>query len=105
MTVTASTVEFRDVVDGVVQNVVAPAAPEIDRTGAFPRTSIQALQQAGALGVLSASEVGGAGRSLRTAAEVVERVSTACGSTAMIVLMHYAAVAAIEAHGPRDVRE
>jgi alkylation response protein AidB-like acyl-CoA dehydrogenase len=35
----------------------------------------------------------------------VERLAGVCGSTAMVVLMHYAATAAIEAHGPKDVRQ
>ena len=39
------------------------------------------------------------------AAVVIERLAGACGSTAMVVLMHYAAVAVIEAHGPADVRD
>jgi isovaleryl-CoA dehydrogenase len=38
------------------------------------------------------------------AATVVERLGEACGSTAMVVMMHYAATAVIEAHGPREVR-
>lgn len=39
------------------------------------------------------------------AAQVVERLAGTCGSTAMVVLMHYAAVPVIEAFGARDVRE
>jgi alkylation response protein AidB-like acyl-CoA dehydrogenase len=45
------------------------------------------------------------GQGPRAAALVVERLAAACGSTAMIVCMHYAATAVIEAHGPRAVRE
>ena len=30
--------------------------------------------------------------------------ASACGSTAMVVCMHYCATAVIEAHGPDDVR-
>jgi alkylation response protein AidB-like acyl-CoA dehydrogenase len=66
---------------------------------------VEALGQAGLLGALSAAEVGGQGRGLRAAAEVVERLAGACGSTAMVVLMHYAAVPLLEAHGPRQLRE
>jgi alkylation response protein AidB-like acyl-CoA dehydrogenase len=35
---------------------------------------------------------------------VVERLARVCGSTAMVVCMHYAATAVIEKHGPREVR-
>jgi alkylation response protein AidB-like acyl-CoA dehydrogenase len=89
----------------VVAVVVAPAAVEIDQTGAFPRAAIDALGAAGLLGLISAPEVGGHGLAHRAAALVVERLAQECASTAMVVCMHYAATAVIEAHGPRDVRE
>jgi alkylation response protein AidB-like acyl-CoA dehydrogenase len=71
----------------------------------FPRANLDALSNAGVLGVLSAADVGGSARGLRVAAEVIEALAGACGSTAMVVLMHYAAVPVIEAHARRDVRE
>ncbi len=104
MTATTSTVEFHDVLNDVVENVIAPSAAKTDATGTFPRAGIEALGQAGILGLLSAPDVGGAGLTLRAAVDVVEQVASACGSTAMVVLMHYASVPVIEAHGPRDVR-
>jgi alkylation response protein AidB-like acyl-CoA dehydrogenase len=57
------------------------------------------------LGLVSSSDVGGGGAGMRSAAEVIEALATACGSTAMIMLMHYAAVAVLEQHGRTDVRE
>jgi alkylation response protein AidB-like acyl-CoA dehydrogenase len=94
-----------DQVDEIVRDVVAPNAEEIDRSGAFPRDAIKALAGAGLLGLLSATEVGGGGGSLRDATDVIERLATACGSTAMVVLMHYAAVPTVEAFGARPLRE
>jgi alkylation response protein AidB-like acyl-CoA dehydrogenase len=91
--------------ESVITGKIAPAATEVDRTGSYPRAALDALSAAGILGLVSAPEVGGGGRSLADAAEVVERVAAACGSTAMVVLMHYSAVAVLEAHGPRKVRE
>ncbi len=88
----------------VIERTVGPQATEIDRTGTYPRDGVRALGDAGLLGLLSAPGVGGSGESLAAAAHVVEVLAGRCGSTAMVVLMHYAAVAAIEAHGPRDVR-
>ena len=96
---------YRDAVDQVVSEVVAPQAPEIDRNGTFPRAGIDALAQAGLLGLVSATEVGGGGEGMRAAAEVIERLAAACGSTAMVALMHYTAVAGIEAHGAAPVRQ
>ncbi|WP_433286610.1 acyl-CoA dehydrogenase family protein [Pseudonocardia sp. CA-142604] len=88
----------------VVERTVAPSAAEVDRTGAFPRADIDALAGAGVLGLLSASEVGGAGGSLADVAVTLERIARADASVAMVVLMHYAAVSVIESHGPDDVR-
>jgi alkylation response protein AidB-like acyl-CoA dehydrogenase len=96
---------YTDEVDAVVRDVVAPNAEEIDRTGAFPRGAVEAMGSAGLLGLLSAAEVGGRGGTIRDASEVIERLATACGSTAMVVLMHYAAVPTIEAFGPQSLRE
>ncbi len=94
-----------DALAPVLSQVVEPAAVQVDQQGAFPRASVDALGRAGMLGLVSAREVGGGGEGLRAATEVVERLAGACGSTAMVVCMHYAATAVIEAHGPRAVRE
>lgn len=92
-------------VDRVCEEVVGPESPGVDKNGAFPRRSLDALREAGVLGLVSASDVGGQGQPLPVAARVVERLARSCPSTAMIVCMHYSATAVIEAHGSRDVRE
>jgi isovaleryl-CoA dehydrogenase len=89
----------------VLTNVVGPAAPEIDRTGAYPRAALDALGRAGLLGLISAPEVGGRGEGHRAATAVVSAVAEHCGTTAMVLMMHYCGTAVIEAHGPADVRE
>src|SRR5450755_538502 len=104
-TVVSTTEVFRDALERVIADVVSPAAAEIDARGTFPSQNIEALGAAGLLSLMSATDLGGQGRTLREVAEVVERLGGACGSTAMVVLMHYAAVSVLEAHGPRDVRE
>lgn len=104
-TVTPELSDYRSALASVIENTIAPAAGEVDRTGAYPRPALDALGAAGILGLLSATEVGGMGGSLADAADVVEQIAAACGSTAMVVLMHYAAVAVLEVHGPREVRE
>ncbi|HZD73767.1 MAG TPA: acyl-CoA dehydrogenase family protein [Actinomycetota bacterium] len=91
-------------VTAVIDRVIAPSAAEVDRTGSFPRRGVEALGGAGLLGLVSATEVGGGGAGLAAAAAVIERLARACGSTAMVTLMHYAAMAIIEAHGPERVR-
>ncbi|MEA2973159.1 MAG: hypothetical protein QOG82_1617 [Actinomycetota bacterium] len=94
-----------DALDAVIADVVVPAAESVDRDGVFPRAAITALAEAGLLGLASAPEVGGGGQAFPGVVPVVERLANACGSTAMVVLMHYAATALIEAQGPTDVRE
>lgn len=94
-----------DALDGVIRDVVAPAAVDVDSSGSFPSAGVQALGKAGLLGLTSATDVGGMGLGLDAAAEVIERLASACSSTAMVALMHYAATGVIEALGPRDVRE
>jgi alkylation response protein AidB-like acyl-CoA dehydrogenase len=96
---------FREALARAIDDVVARSATQVDRDGAFPSQSINALSAAGMLGLLSATDVGGAGLGLRQASEVIERLAGACGSTAMVVLMHYAAVGVLEAHAPRDIRQ
>jgi isovaleryl-CoA dehydrogenase len=96
---------YLDALERVIHDVVEPSATEVDRHSAYPRPALDALGDAGLLGLLSATDVGGGGEGLAAAVEVVERLAAACGSTAMVVLMHYAAVPLIEAHGPKEVRE
>ena len=94
-----------DTLDRLISEIVAPAAEEIDRSGTFPREALEALGQAGLLGLISSPDVGGLGESHRAATLVVERLAAACASTAMVVCMHYAGTAVIEAHGQPAVRE
>ena len=96
---------YLDLLEPIAAQVVAPAAVEIDQTGAYPRAALQALGQAGLLGLVSAADAGGLGQGHRAAALVVERLARECASTAMVVCMHYAAAAVIEAHGPREARQ
>jgi len=95
---------LRGALDGAITDVILPAAIQVDRDGTFPTAGIHALAQAGVLGLLSSRDAGGSGQTLRDACQVIESVAGACGSTAMVLLMHYAAVPVVEAHGPREVR-
>ncbi len=105
MPTTAPAQHYLDALRGVIDEVVAPAAVEVDRSGAFPRAGIDALGRAGLLGLLSAPEVGGGGEGHRAATLVIEELAHHCASTAMVAMMHYCAVPLVEAYGPRAVRE
>jgi isovaleryl-CoA dehydrogenase len=95
---------FLDVLEEIIRSVVEPAAADVDATGTFPRAAVTVLGERGLLGLLSSPDVGGLGGTLGDAAHVVRRLAASCGSTAMVVCMHYSATAVIEAHGPPDVR-
>jgi len=93
-----------DALERVIDQTVAPNADSVDRAGTFPAAAMAALRAEGFLGLTSATAVGGAGLGLAEAATVIERLAGACGSTAMVTLMHYAATAVVEAHGHDDLR-
>jgi alkylation response protein AidB-like acyl-CoA dehydrogenase len=100
--------EWLENLTGVVATFVAEvgaAAEETDSEGRFPIRLAEAFLASGLAGLLSAPDVGGAGGGVREASIVVEQIGRACGSTAMIVMMHYSAAAVIEAYGDRDIRE
>lgn len=89
----------------ITNEVIAPAASEIDRTGAYPRAALTALGKAGLLGLISSKEVGGQGEGHRAAVQVIERIARECASTAMVVCMHYCGTAVLEAYSTHDVRK
>jgi alkylation response protein AidB-like acyl-CoA dehydrogenase len=96
---------YLDELTPIIKDVVEQAAIDIDARGQFPRAAVEALGKTGLLGLVSANEVGGRGEGPRAAAQVVEALARSCGSTAMVVCMHYAATAVIEACGPINIRE
>lgn len=94
-----------DSLERIAADVVEPLAVAIDRSGRFPREAVAALGDAGLLGLISdAGAAGGMGQGPQAACAVVERLARSCGSTAMVVMMHYAATAVIERYGPVNVR-
>ncbi len=89
----------------VCRESIRPNAAAVDHDSAFPQQSIDALKTAGFLAAMSAVDVGGLGLGLAGAAAIVRRVAEECGSTAMVLCMHYCGVAVLEEHAPRDVRQ
>jgi alkylation response protein AidB-like acyl-CoA dehydrogenase len=96
--------EYRSAVDRVATDTARKTAPDVDHEAAFPTASIQEARDSGLLGLISAAEVGGQGHGFRAAAEVIERLARECGSTAMVLAMHYCGTAVIEKLGPVSTR-
>jgi alkylation response protein AidB-like acyl-CoA dehydrogenase len=88
----------------VCRETISLNAETVDRDGAFPEQSIGALKSAGFLGALSSPDVGGLGLGIQGATAVVRRVAEDCGSTAMVLCMHYCGAAVLEAHASTDIR-
>ncbi len=93
---------YRDALARVIDEVVAPGAGEVDATGEFPRRQLDALAAAGLLALTVPAEFGGGGAGLREASYVVRELGAVCGSTAMVVTMHYSATAALAGGGVKD---
>lgn len=93
---------YADALNRVIDEVVAPGAAAVDASATFPDRQIDALAEAGLLSLTIPAEYGGGGESLRAAAHVISELGAVCGSTAMVVTMHYAATAAL---GAAEVKE
>jgi alkylation response protein AidB-like acyl-CoA dehydrogenase len=93
---------YRDALARVIDEVVAPGAGAVDASGEFPRQQVSALGAAGLLALTVPADFGGGGAGLRDAADVIRELGSVCGSTAMIMTMHYAAVAALSAADDKE---
>ena len=67
---------------------LAPRAAETDRTGAFPRSSLDGLKASGLWGLRVAKEHGGLDADFVSTCLVVEELAKKCASTAMCYKMH-----------------
>jgi alkylation response protein AidB-like acyl-CoA dehydrogenase len=101
----AASIDVGSALDEICSDIVGPDAATVDRQSLFPQRGVNALGAAGLLGAVSAPEVGGLGLGFRGAATIVGRLAQECGSTAMVVCMHYCGAAVLEAFGTRDVRQ
>jgi alkylation response protein AidB-like acyl-CoA dehydrogenase len=81
---------------------IASHADEVDREGRFPSEAVDALRDAGLLGLAVPQAFGGAGYGPGGAARVIEQVAAACSSTGMVYTMHVAATATLAAGTPVD---
>ncbi|HUL47820.1 MAG TPA: acyl-CoA dehydrogenase family protein [Steroidobacteraceae bacterium] len=76
----------------------APNAAEVDAGSRFPHESLAALREAKLLSAPIPQELGGAGYGVRELGELCAALARACGSSAMVLAMHYAQLACIIRH-------
>jgi alkylation response protein AidB-like acyl-CoA dehydrogenase len=79
----------------IATEVSAPNAADVDERGRFPDETLKSLAAAGLLGLCVPRDFGGQGEGMRAFAGVVEELAAACGSSAMVYVMHTAATQAI----------
>lgn len=84
--------------------VVSENALAVDRDGRFPTETVESLREGGLLGLVSPENLGGMGQGMRAAVEVIETLARHCGSSAMVVMMHYTAAAFIGLYGSDQAR-
>lgn len=84
--------ELRVAAQTLTRDVFAVHAEAVDREGAFPRASLDAVRSAGLLNVPIPQRFGGRGGSVLATAVITEEAARGCASTAMALAMHYSIV-------------
>lgn len=82
----------------VTREVVGPHAEDVDAGARFPHEAIAALQRIGALSAPVPRALGGLGCTMQELGRLCASVAAGCGSTGMVLAMHYIQVAAIARH-------
>lgn len=93
-----------DAVARIAADRLAPLAAETDRTARFPARQIEALAEAGVMGMNLPAAWGGPGLSPLTLSACVEVIAAACGSTASAVTAHFLATDALLLGGDDALR-
>ncbi|WP_006243383.1 Rv1679 family acyl-CoA dehydrogenase [Mycolicibacterium tusciae] len=83
-----------------VLDVASENAERVDAEGIYPVEAVAALRDSGLLGLVLPREVGGLGAGPVQFTEVIGELAAACGSTAMIYLMHVSAAVTVAAAPP-----
>ncbi len=92
-----------EVMTRIADEVVAPAAEDVDARSRFPNEAIEALRSEGLLSALVPAAYGGRGASIEQVAQGVTALGRQCGSTAMVVAMHHIQVACVARHASNDL--
>ncbi|WP_439032970.1 acyl-CoA dehydrogenase family protein [Gordonia terrae] len=76
----------------IADEVLFPAAADVDRSGVVPASHWQALSDAGLYGIAAPAEAGGPGLDLAEVTEILEVLLSGCLATAFTWLQHHGVV-------------
>ena len=82
----------------IASNIAAKHAPDVDSKARFPQETVDALKRAGVLSAAVPTQFGGAGCSMRELGQLCSTLASACGSSGMVLAMHFIQVACIARH-------
>lgn len=83
----------------IASDIAAPKAADVDAQARFPIETVTGLREAGVLSAGVPPEFGGAGCTLSQQAQLCSTLAQACGSSAMVLAMHFIQLACIARHG------
>lgn len=83
----------------IALEVAAPHAADVDTRARFPIETINALREAGILSAAVPKEFGGADCNMAQLTQLCVAISQACGSSGMVLAMHFIQLACITRHG------
>lgn len=90
--------ELHAAVRRITQDVAAAHADDVDAKARFPHEVVAALREAQALSALVPREYGGSGLTMRELGTLVATLATVCGSSAMVLAMHYNQLCCVARH-------
>ncbi len=87
-----------DEVRRIATEVAARHAGEVDAQARFPHEAVAALREARILSAPVPPELGGVGAGMLEQAQMCAALAQACGSSAMVLAMHYSQLACLTRH-------
>jgi butyryl-CoA dehydrogenase len=97
--------QIRDLAMDVAKREIEPRAAKHDLEGTFVRDSLDALGEAGLLGVNVPKKYGGLGGNDLSAMIALDVISSACGATGAVMCFHYLTTHLIDGAGPEELRQ
>jgi 3-sulfinopropanoyl-CoA desulfinase len=90
----------------LAESVIAPRAAEVDRSEQYPWENVQALKEAGFVGISIPKELGGQGRSILDAVLLIVEMAKVCGVTGRIAVeCNMGAISAVMKYGDAAQRK